>query len=111
MKAAAARGSNGNSRRMNRTLPLSTYFVLIASNVLLWKAAQWGQVVDIYSTMVTGALASPSAISGSAPGFSTSAMSTSPSAEGSSAALVSAAGVSAVPDVAGVVVVGVADVS
>src|SRR5690606_19265283 len=86
MKAAAARGSNGNSRTMKRTLPLSTYFALIASKVLLWKAAQCGQVVDMYSTMVTGAFASPSAMSGSAPGLSTSAMSTSPSAAGTSAA-------------------------
>ncbi len=40
---------------MKRTLPVSTYFFLIASKVVLWKWAQCGQVIDMYSTIVTGA--------------------------------------------------------
>ncbi len=44
-----------------------------------------GQVIDMYSTMVTFAFSSPRAISGSGPAFSTSAISTLPCDSGSSA--------------------------
>src|SRR5216683_3382500 len=48
------------------------YSDLIFGNTSLSKAAQCGQVIDAYSVMVTGALAGPSAMSGSDTGFATS---------------------------------------
>ena len=78
MKPASARGSNGNSRRISRALPVSMYFVFSSGSVVSWKCAQCGQVIEAYSTMVTGASALPSTLSGSAPGSSSLAMSTVP---------------------------------
>src|SRR5260370_7871171 len=48
------------------------YSDLIFGNTFSLKAAQCGQVIDAYSVMVTGALAGPSAMSGSETGFATS---------------------------------------
>src|SRR5258707_14873520 len=48
------------------------YSDLIFGNTFSLKAAQCGQVIDAYSVMVTGALAGPSAMSGSDTGFATS---------------------------------------
>src|SRR4029450_11789840 len=45
--------------------------------MLLWKLAQWPQVIEAYSTMVTGAFASPTCSSGSGPGFISSSTDTS----------------------------------
>ena len=69
IEAAAARLSSGNSRMMRRTLPVSMYFSLSAGSTLLWKLAQWPQVIEAYSTTVIGASALPSTRSGSGPGF------------------------------------------
>src|SRR6478752_1433433 len=45
--------------------------------MLLWKLAQWPQVIEAYSTMVTGAFVSPTCSSGSGPGFISSSTDTS----------------------------------
>src|ERR1700722_13865962 len=68
IEPAAASGSSGNSRRMNRTLPESTYLAFSLGQVSSWKAAQCEQVIEAYSTIVTGALAEPKARSGKGPG-------------------------------------------
>src|SRR5579862_6860565 len=68
MNPAVANGSSGNSRRMNFTLPVSTYLDLRSFQGPSWKAAQCGQVIEAYSTMVIGALAAPWTMSGSGPG-------------------------------------------
>src|SRR5450755_609360 len=73
IEAAAALMSIGNSRNTKRTLPVSIYFDLSIGNTFSWNAAQCGQLIDAYSTMVTAALALPSAMSGSDTGFATSA--------------------------------------
>ena len=62
---------------MRRTLPVSMYFSLSAGSTLLWKLAQWPQVMEAYSTMVIGASALPSTRSGSGPGFISSSTGTS----------------------------------
>ena len=62
---------------MKRTLPVSTYFSLSSGNTLLWKLAQWPQVIEAYSTTVMGASALPSTRSGSGPGFISSSTGTS----------------------------------
>src|SRR5580704_10189745 len=49
------------------------YSDLIFGNTSALKAAQCGQVIDANSVIVTGALAGPSAMSGSETGFATSA--------------------------------------
>src|SRR5690242_7828854 len=85
MKPASARGSKGNSRRMSLALPVSMYLVLISGSVTSWKRAQCGQVMEAYSTIVTGASALPSTMSGSAPGSSSAAISTLPSEAGAAA--------------------------
>src|SRR5579864_5954928 len=71
--AAAALTSSGNSRDTKRTLPVSIYLDCSIGNTFSAKAAQCGQVSDEYSTIVTGASAAPSTISGSDPGLATSA--------------------------------------
>src|SRR5882724_9231854 len=48
------------------------YSDLIFGNTVSLKAAQCGQVIDANSVIVTGALAGPSAMSGSDTGFATS---------------------------------------
>src|SRR5437899_4682515 len=48
------------------------YSDLIFGNTLSLNAAQCGQVIDAYSVIVTGALAGPSAMSGSDTGLATS---------------------------------------
>ena len=48
---------------MKRTLPVSMYFFFSSGKVVSWKWAQCGQVIEAYSTMVTGAVADPSASS------------------------------------------------
>jgi hypothetical protein len=40
MNPAVESGSSGNSRAMKRTLPVSTYLVLNAGQVLMWKFMQ-----------------------------------------------------------------------
>src|SRR6476619_330429 len=45
--------------------------------MLLWKLAQWPQVIEAYLTMVTGAFVSPTCSSGSGPGFISSSTDTS----------------------------------
>src|SRR5690349_1182483 len=45
--------------------------------MVLWKLAQWPQVIEAYSTMVTGAFVSPTCSSGSGPGFISSSTDTS----------------------------------
>ena len=59
MKAPAATGSNGNSRKMYRTLPVSMYFSFSFGNVPTVKWAQCEQVIDAYSMIVTGAFCLP----------------------------------------------------
>src|ERR1700736_595995 len=56
-EAAAALMSSGNSRNTKRTLPASTYFDCSIGNTFSWNAAQCGQLIEAYSTMVTGAFA------------------------------------------------------
>ena len=65
IEPAAALMSSGNSRNTKRILPVSMYSDLIFGNTFSVKAAQCGQVIEAYSVMVTGALAGPSAMSGS----------------------------------------------
>src|SRR3954452_16502879 len=72
IEPAAALMSSGNSRNTYRILPVSMYSDLILGNTVSLKAAQCGQVIDANSVIVTGALAGPSAISGSETGFATS---------------------------------------
>src|ERR1700676_5035528 len=74
IEAAAALMSSGNSRNTKRTLPASTYFDCSIGNTFSWNAAQCGQLMDAYSTMVTGAFALPSAMSGSDTGLAASAV-------------------------------------
>ena len=40
---------------MNFALPVSTYLALSAGHTCSWKAAQWLQVIEAYSTIVAGA--------------------------------------------------------
>jgi hypothetical protein len=54
-------------------LPVSIYFDRSIGKTFSPNAAQCGQLIDEYSVMVTGALAGPSAISGSDTGCATSA--------------------------------------
>jgi hypothetical protein len=77
MEAAAASGSSGNSRKMKRTLPVSMYFFLSSGYVVSWKWLQCGQVIEAYSTIVTGALSAPWTWSPSGPGVMSSAIGTS----------------------------------
>src|SRR5581483_3961730 len=72
MEAAAAFSSSGNSRETKRTLPVSMYFDRSIGNTFSSKSAQCGQVSEEYSTIVTGALSLPSAMSGRAGGFASS---------------------------------------
>src|SRR5262245_33319831 len=73
MKAPAAIGSNGNSRRMYFTFPVSIYFSLSCGNVVSEKCAQCGQVIEAYSMMVTGAWSDPIMMSPSGPASARSA--------------------------------------
>ena len=41
------------------TLPVSIYFFFNSGYVVLWKVAQWPQVIEAYSMMVTGASSLP----------------------------------------------------
>ena len=72
IEPAAALMSSGNSRKMYRILPVSIYSDLIFGNTVSLKAAQCGQVIEANSVIVTGALAGPSAMSGSDTGLATS---------------------------------------
>jgi len=76
MKAPAAIGSNGNSRKMKRTLPVSMYFSFSCGNVVSVKWAQCEHVIDAYSMMVTGALSDPIVCSPNGPAFINSACAT-----------------------------------
>ena len=67
--ADAALMSSGNSRNTYRTLPVSIYFERSIGNTFCSNAAQCGQLIEANSKIVTGALGSPSAISGSAVGW------------------------------------------
>ena len=69
MVALAAAISSGKARDTKRTLPVSIYFDCGMGKMFSEKAAQCGQVIEEYSTMVIGALAEPNAMSGSTPGF------------------------------------------
>ncbi len=62
---------------MKRTLLVSMYSDLIFGKVTLWNSAQWPQLIEAYSTMVTGAFADPSTTSPSGTGFARSAVLTS----------------------------------
>ena len=62
----------GNSRKTILALPVSMYFSLSCGSTVLWKAAQAGQVRSAYSTMVMGASALPTTISGWGPGLASS---------------------------------------
>src|SRR5450755_3990056 len=73
IEAAAALMSIGNSRNTKRTLPVSIYFDLSIGKTFSANAAQCGQLIDAYSTMVTAAFAGPSTMSGSDTGFATRA--------------------------------------
>src|SRR6478672_8765924 len=77
IEPATARSSSGNSRMMRRALPVSMYFDFSAGKMLLWKLAQWPQVIEAYSTMVTGASVWPNCSSGKGPAFISSATGTS----------------------------------
>src|SRR5882757_10671273 len=68
IEAAAAFWSSGNSRNTKRTLPVSIYFDRSIGKVVSVNVAQWEQVIEEYSTMVTLASRGPSAISGSETG-------------------------------------------
>src|SRR5690606_10935605 len=59
----------------------------MSGRVLRWKFAQWPQVIEAYSTMVIGASALPSTLSGSEPSASTLAISTLPLGCGTLAAV------------------------
>src|ERR1700676_4243996 len=72
IEAAAALMSSGNSRNTKRTLPASTYFDCSIGNTFSWNAAQCGQLIEAYSTMVTGAFALPTAMSGKDTGLAAS---------------------------------------
>ena len=61
---------------MNFTLPVSTYLLTNAGYVSAWKAAQWVQVMEAYSTIVTGASALPWTMSGSGLGAISSSVAT-----------------------------------
>ena len=50
---------------MNLALPVSTYLAFMSGQPSSWKAAQWLQVIEAYSTIVAGASAAPSTMSGS----------------------------------------------
>jgi hypothetical protein len=69
IEACAASWSSGNSRKISRAWPVSMYLVFSSGSTALWNAAQWGQVIEAYSTIVLGASSLPSEISGKAPGF------------------------------------------
>ena len=71
--AAAALMSRGNSRNTKRTLPASIYFDRSIGKTFWPNAAQWGQVSDEYSVIVTGAFSDPIAMSGKDTGFATAA--------------------------------------
>src|ERR1700722_2836925 len=73
IEAAVALMSRGNSRNTKRTLPGSIYFDRSIGKAFSSNAAQCGQPIEAYSTMVTGAFAGPSAMSGSATAFAASA--------------------------------------
>src|SRR5260370_41424089 len=73
IEAASALMSSGNSRNTKRTLPVSIYLDLSIGKTFCSNAAQWGQLIDAYSMMVTEAVAGPSAMSGSDTGFATRA--------------------------------------
>src|SRR5262245_59525164 len=57
-----------NGRRMNFTLPVSTYLATKAGRTSLENAAQCGQVGDAYSITVTLASGLPSTLSGTPAG-------------------------------------------
>ena len=71
IEAAAALPSSGNSRNTKRTLPVSIYFDFSIGSTVWSNAAQCEQVIEVYSTMVTGAPAGPRAMSGSETGLVT----------------------------------------
>jgi len=73
IEAAAALMSSGNSRKTKRIVPVSIYFDLSIGKTFSSNAAQCGQLIDAYSTMVTKAFGEPSAMSGNDIGFATSA--------------------------------------
>src|ERR1700722_12083382 len=73
IEAAVALMSSGNSRNTKRTLPGSIYFDRSIGKAFPSNAAQCGQPIEAYSTMVTGAFAGPSAMSGSSTAFAASA--------------------------------------
>src|SRR5260370_16648263 len=73
MEAAGGWMWSGNSRNTKRTLPVSIYLDLSLGKTFCSTAAQWGQLIDAYSMMVTEAVAGPSAMSGSDTGFATRA--------------------------------------
>src|SRR5580765_6683946 len=52
------------------------YFDFSVWKAVRWTRAQWGQVIETYSTIVTGALGSPRASSPSGPGTISSLTST-----------------------------------
>src|SRR5690606_17308454 len=58
-------------------LPSVDVLPLQLCSTLLWKLAQWGQVIEAYSTMVTLASGLPSTRSGNGPGFISSSTGTS----------------------------------
>src|SRR5260370_9353264 len=68
IEAAVASGSSGYSRRMSLTFPVSTYFAFSFGRVSSWNAAQCEQVIEAYSTIVTGASGDPCTTSGKGPG-------------------------------------------
>src|SRR3979490_634537 len=72
IEAAAALMASGNSRNTNRTVPVSIYFDFNIGKTFSSKAAQCGQLMEAYSTMLTAALADPSTMSGSDTGLTTS---------------------------------------
>jgi hypothetical protein len=49
------------------------YFDLNIGNTFSPNDAQWGQLIDAYSVIITGAFTDPSAMSGSETGFATRA--------------------------------------
>src|SRR5580692_2066389 len=73
IEITAALMSSGNSRNTKCTLPVSIYFDRSIGKTFSSNAAQCGQLIDAYSTMVTEALTGPSAISGSDAGLAASA--------------------------------------
>src|ERR1700738_2211075 len=71
IEAAAALISSGDPRNTKRTFPVSIYFDLNIGNTFSPNAAQWGQLIDAYSGIITGAFAERSAMAGSDTGFAT----------------------------------------